>query len=335
MSNLAIRTCFSCIAVAILVMAAPFARAQASSVVYACVQSSSGQTRIVNASEACRTTETRMSWGIAGQKGDKGDKGDAGAPGAKGDPGTPGAKGDPGTPGARGDAGVGLDTGVVTGQVLSCQGPLAGAMTYLAGHSNVAVTAATGGFRMSYVPAGTYDLVVESQAGTTRTMGNVVVTSGNTTAVGPVSLNDILADPFNCGACGHVCPAGNVCRSGACGACVANADCRGGNVCNAGVCSPGVPPAPPFDVAYTNVAPGGVGVSWARPIYSGSAPLFGYRVTGAFAANQEPFASVTTFSTSAFFSGVPTQMPLFFYVFSINEAGLASTPASGPVLTLP
>ena len=103
MSTFAIRTCFLSIVLAILAMPAPrFAHAQASNTVFACVQVSSGQTRIVAAGEACRTTETRISWGIGGQKGDKGD---AGAPGAKGDkgdpgtPGTPGTKGDPGTPG--------------------------------------------------------------------------------------------------------------------------------------------------------------------------------------------------------------------------------------------
>jgi hypothetical protein len=283
----------------------------------------------------CRGTETRISWGIAGQKGDKGDTGAPGAKGDKGDPGTAGAKGDPGTPGARGDPGIGLDTGVVTGQVLSCQGPLAGALTYLAGQSNVAVTAATGAFRMAYVPAGTYDLVVESPGGSSRTMGNVVVTSASTTAVGPVSLDDLLADPLNCGSCGHFCPAGNACRSGACGACVANADCRGGKVCNSGVCSLGTPPSAPFDVTYTSpgAAGGAFRVAWAPSINSGSAPLFGYRVTGAFAGNQEPFLSFTVFSTDVSVSA-PTGSPVFFYVIAINEAGLVSTPASGAVITL-
>src|SRR5437868_330394 len=69
MSTFAIRTRFFSIAFAILVMAAPsFAHAQASNTVFACVQASSGQTRIVGANEMCRGTETRISWGIAGQK---------------------------------------------------------------------------------------------------------------------------------------------------------------------------------------------------------------------------------------------------------------------------
>src|SRR5438094_1791983 len=62
-----------------------------SSVVYACVQQSSQQARIVAATEVCREVEARMSWSIIGPQGAKGDSGPVGPQGPAGPQGPQGA----------------------------------------------------------------------------------------------------------------------------------------------------------------------------------------------------------------------------------------------------
>lgn len=70
----------SALAVAVLMPAAP-ALAQSTTVIRACVQQSSLQTRIIGPNETCRGTESLVTWnqqGAVGAQGPKGDKGDPG-----------------------------------------------------------------------------------------------------------------------------------------------------------------------------------------------------------------------------------------------------------------
>ncbi len=72
----------------------------------------SGALRVIDASQACRATETRITWSQSGPRGDrgaagpKGDTGDVGAAGPKGDTGDAGPRGDVGLLGPRGDPGI-------------------------------------------------------------------------------------------------------------------------------------------------------------------------------------------------------------------------------------
>jgi len=85
-----------------------------------------------------------------------------------------------------------------------------------AGQSFVAVTGADGAFRISYVPPGTYDIVVESAGGASATRSGVVVTTGGIASAGVVNIDNLGADTKNCGVCGNVCQPGQVCSSGQC-----------------------------------------------------------------------------------------------------------------------
>ena len=211
--------------------------AQVADLIHACVHKSSEQVRFVASAVACGANETRVTFNAAGPKGDKGDKGDtgpagpAGAPGPKGDRGDQGATGAPGAPGMKGDKGdtgpagpkgdkgdpgVGLATGIVLGQAMSCQGPLSGAMAYLVGHSYVAISAADGAFQLAHVEPGNYTLAIESHSGVLRSFPNVAVANGVLTPVGSLSVVDLAVDPQNCGQCGRTCLPGHSCSAGNC-----------------------------------------------------------------------------------------------------------------------
>ncbi len=88
-----------------LLIAPPAARGQGADAIYACVQKSSQQVRIVAASEACRSTETRVNWSVAGPAGPAGPTGPAGPIGATGPTGATGAPGPTGPTGATGPPG--------------------------------------------------------------------------------------------------------------------------------------------------------------------------------------------------------------------------------------
>jgi hypothetical protein len=82
-------------------------RAQAATnEIYACVQRSASQMRMVPSGEACKPNEDRVVWNVVGPQGPKGDKGDKGDRGDKGDPGEKGEKGDRGDVGPQGPIGL-------------------------------------------------------------------------------------------------------------------------------------------------------------------------------------------------------------------------------------
>jgi hypothetical protein len=71
--------------------------------VHGCYNLTNGALRVVAGAEACKSSESALSWN---QKGVKGDPGAPGAPGAPGLPGTDGKDGTPGLPGADGKDGA-------------------------------------------------------------------------------------------------------------------------------------------------------------------------------------------------------------------------------------
>jgi hypothetical protein len=69
----------------------------------ACASKGSGRLRVVPATSACRRSEDRLAWNVAGPPGPKGDPGPAGPQGERG---APGPAGEAGAPGPRGEQGA-------------------------------------------------------------------------------------------------------------------------------------------------------------------------------------------------------------------------------------
>src|SRR5262245_22868158 len=72
--------------------------------IYACVNATNGNTRIVSATEACRVPETRIQWN-AGQQGPQGPAGPQGPQGPQGATGPQGPQGEVGPQGPQGPQG--------------------------------------------------------------------------------------------------------------------------------------------------------------------------------------------------------------------------------------
>ena len=95
----------------LLVFAPARAEAQTAEIFYACLNSGNGTVRIVDATEQCHSTESRVQWNIIGQQGPQGvtgaqgPRGETGATGATGPQGETGATGAPGQTGATGATG--------------------------------------------------------------------------------------------------------------------------------------------------------------------------------------------------------------------------------------
>jgi len=82
------------------------AQASPSPTMYGCVQTRSGQLRLVGASEPCRSTEARIQWEPQGPQGAQGPQGPVGPAGPQGPAGLQGPSGSPGPDGAAGAAGA-------------------------------------------------------------------------------------------------------------------------------------------------------------------------------------------------------------------------------------
>jgi hypothetical protein len=90
------------------------ASAQNSDVIYACVNQTNQQARIVGAADVCKNSETRVQWfvnGAPGPMGPMGPIGPAGPAGATGQQGAVGATGAPGVQGPAGPQGLQGETG--------------------------------------------------------------------------------------------------------------------------------------------------------------------------------------------------------------------------------
>src|SRR5262245_21365138 len=135
--------------------------------------------------------------------------------------------------------------GKIVGQIaIPCgASAAAGVLVYIPGRSFVAITGTSGSFELSSIPHDTY-LLHGEVANPTRAieLPNVVVTSGQTTDVGTLTVNNLSSDVNNCGQCGNVCPASGgtpICVSGVCqvqggSACTGDANCSSGVYCGAG-----------------------------------------------------------------------------------------------------
>ena len=88
-------------------------------VIRACVQKSSGQVRIIGATEVCRSTETPVDWSVGGSGGATGPTGPTGPQGPAGPAGAQGATGPQGLPGADGAVGPTGPAGEGTTQTIN------------------------------------------------------------------------------------------------------------------------------------------------------------------------------------------------------------------------
>ena len=141
-----------------------------------------GFPRFVRSNERCNRNEVRLPWtaGLPGPAGPKGERGPAGPPGPQGPPGEGG--------------GGEYSGGAIAGRILSCLvpgptpntfGSADGSLAYVAGHSFVAFTDASGEFQLSSVPPGTYDVSLKVPGVTEpRVIADVQVNADATAYIG-------------------------------------------------------------------------------------------------------------------------------------------------------
>lgn len=164
--------------------------------------------------------------GPAGTAGAIGPAGTQGPAGPVGPAGSTGAQGLTGLTGAQGPPGAGLSVGTLSGIVEMCTAGMGmgepsptQALVYIPGRAFTAYTdEASGSFMFDNVPGGTYSIVAEQKgnAGVAATVASVTVSTGTNTALGHINLTNTQTNAANCGSCGHVCGANNICSSGVC-----------------------------------------------------------------------------------------------------------------------
>ncbi len=173
----------------------------------ACVKPG-GQLRIIGPGDKCRKNEELLVWSIVGPAGLRGPRGRQGDTGSQGPEGPQGREGPPG---------VGLETGQIRGQLVSCTPQdFARAVVHVPGRSFSSFTDKNGFFELSYLPPGTYDLVAAQVGSQLATVSAVSVSATSETDVGQVQTTTIESDPANCGSCGNACVSGQPCVSGVC-----------------------------------------------------------------------------------------------------------------------
>lgn len=142
--------------------------------------------------------------------------------------------------------------GDITGALTSCGSPATGMTVYIPGRSFLAITDPAGGFKLNYVPPGTYPLVVRNRDNQDiATIPGVVVIKNRLTALGGIAVpcDDADGDGFDSVAdCddndASINPgAAEVCQDGidnncdaqideACPECQVDADCDTNFFCN-------------------------------------------------------------------------------------------------------
>jgi hypothetical protein len=154
-------------------------QAQATDLIYACIQKNNGQTRIASGPGECRSSEVAVSWNVAGPQGPKGDTGATGTIGAAG---PAGPMGPAGPAGPKGDTGATGATGP--------QGP-AGSV------------GPTGLCPLPSCPVGQLAMSLGDNEWACR-----LLCSG--------ALVDPLSDAGHCGTCNNSCGSGVPCVNGVC-----------------------------------------------------------------------------------------------------------------------
>jgi hypothetical protein len=147
--------------------------------IHACVNTASGEVKIVGANDTCPSPLTAIDWSIQGPPGPKGDKGDTGATGLAGPPGPPGQ---PGPQGPAGPAGAPGGSGQQPGTVVMVaqDRPISAGETFLSDFYDVRTCD-----KLTVAFAGNPNLEVWTSLDGVRPYGVLASATGRDWSVGP------------------------------------------------------------------------------------------------------------------------------------------------------